>query len=539
MVGYYITPEQGIVSSEGRVCKEDYLAWLLQDSEEDGVFPDLDYAVAALLKLIGATERQGRSLLETHKLFYVDDRKRAFKLTYYPSKYAGLDFGSMSNHSYRSFYHMEQYRDFPHLRDSTFAYAQSQAKEAKEVGESVLKAYRKIGITKDTLTSPIKAFIKSNLYPVIPTVDQIPAEAGEFAYGCVRGNWVESFKIGGFPMAFDADINGAYAYELSQLLDLRRGHWVSSPAYELEATYGFCRGILNITAPFHPFIVGEGEMKYTPTGNLGEQYITKAEWDFILQYNIGDFDCQEGWWWVQNPNQQPYQIFKGVVNRLWSLRQNADPLTDKILKRVTSGIWGSLGQTMGSGDKLQFGERFNPVYHALCESNCRLAVARAVLDNELYSSLINIAVDGVVCTKPIPVDDGKLGGWRLSHKGKAIVVSSGIVGIEEKDSEQDFAITYDKLYSMISANPKAKVYRMSKVSPITLGKSLAGDRWDELGNLETVIRTISVKEEGKRLYTKVPKCGGDLLTNIYSSEPWDVSVIRKPGLLTAPVEDDH
>ena len=80
---------------------------------------------------------------------------------------------------------------------------------------------------------------------------------------------------------------------------------------------------------------------------------------------------------------------------------------------------------------------------------------------------------------------------------------------------------------------------MSKVSPITLGKSLAGDRWDELGNLETVIRTISVKEEGKRLYTKVPKCGGDLLTNIYSSEPWDVSVIRKPGLLATPVEDDH
>jgi len=433
-------------------------------------------------------------------------------------------------------------QDWTSGTDSTFAYAQSQAKEAKKVGLSVLEAYRKIGITKDTLTSPIKAFIKSNLYPVIPTVDQIPAEAGEFAYGCVRGNWVESFKIGGFPMAFDADINGAYAYELSQLLDLRRGHWVSSPAYQLEATYGFCRGILNITAPFHPFIVGEGEMKYTPTGNLGEQYITKQEWDFILQYNIGDFDCQEAWWWVPNPGQQQYQIFKGIVNRLWSLRQNADPLTGKILKRVTSGIWGSLGQTMGSGDKLQFGERFNPIYHTLVESNCRLAVARTVLDNNLYAEghLINIAVDGIVCSAPLPVDEnGKLGGWRLSHKGKAIVVSSGIVGIQGKDHTEDFAITYDKLYSMITAEPKARVYRMSKVSPITLGKALAGDRWDELGNLETVIRIISVKEEGKRLYTKVPQCGGDLLTNIYSSEPWDVSVIRKPGLLAPSVEDDH
>jgi hypothetical protein len=339
-------------------------------------------------------------------------------------------------------------------------------------------------------------------------------------------------------VVYDYDINGAYAYELSQLYDLRRGHWIRSHYYEPEAVYGFCRGLLNVTAPFHPFMIGEGEMKYTPVGSR-EEYVTKAEWDFIDQYHIGDFDCQDGWWWIPNEGQQQYQIFKGVVNRLWSLRQNADPMMDKILKRIMAGIWGALLQTMGGKDTLSFGERFNPVYGALVESNCRLAVARAVLDNNLYPDhLVNIAVDGIVSSKPIPVDDGKLGGWRLSHKGKAIVVSSGIVGIEEKGGEEDFAITYDKLYSMISANPKARVYRMSKVSPITLGKALAGDRWKEIGNLETVIRTISVKEEGKRLYTKVPKCGGDLLKEVYSSEPWTIGVIRKPGLLATPVEDD-
>jgi len=80
---------------------------------------------------------------------------------------------------------------------------------------------------------------------------------------------------------------------------------------------------------------------------------------------------------------------------------------------------------------------------------------------------------------------------------------------------------------------------MSKVSPITLGKALTSDRWDQLGQLETVIRTISVKEEGKRLYTKVPQCGGDLLKEVYSSEPWDISVIRKAELLAAPVEDNQ
>ena len=527
MIGYYIN-RNGIIDSRGNICKADYLAWLLKEDtiKDDGVLPDLDYGITCLLYLIGATKEQGQTLLKTNHLFIVDNDKHLFTISYYPGKTFSIDFGHYRNHCWRTFYHMGQYNDVHYSDDESVEYTLGEARTALQVGELVIEAYRDIGITSNSLTSPIKAFIKSNLYPPVPTVDDIPEEAGELAFQCLHGNWVESYQLGHFDNVFDFDISGAYGKETSMLYDLRRGLWAHCPTEPSGAVYGFCKGMLNVKAPFHPFIFKHGESQYTPTGTW-EACITKGEWDLLKEYKLGTFDSRDGWWWIPRDMQQ-YQPFLGVINRLWQLRQDATPMANKVLKRIIVAIWGLTGQTTGEGDDVEFGKYFNPVYHSIVESNCRLKVARIILDNGLYPEhLVNIAVDGIVVTKPIPVSEDKvLGSWRLTHQGKALSVSSGIMGIEGKGGNEDFAVTYDKLMGLISDSPEATEYTMQKLSPVTVAKAIRGDKWNDLGRLEITDRTIPIQADKKRLYDSEPRTGKDLLDNIYQSSPMNISLLK-------------
>jgi len=50
-------------------------------------------------------------------------------------------------------------------------------------------------------------------------------------------------------------------------------------------------------------------------------------------------------------------------------------------------------------------------------------------------------------------------------------------------------------------------------------------KWDRLGELEEITKTVTVGGEVKRFYAKQPKCGKDVLTKRYTSMPWSSSVV--------------
>jgi len=118
-----------------------------------------------------------------------------------------------------------------------------------------------------------------------------------------------------------------------------------------------------------------------------------------------------------------------------------------------------------------------------------------------------------------------MGSWRLTHQGKGLSVSSGIVGIEGKGGDEDFSISYDKLYEMFTANPEAQEYTMEKYSPCTLAKAMNEKDLSRLGVLEIITRKIIVEADVKRVYSVAPCCGRDILNNIYESKPVDVSLL--------------
>lgn len=535
MIGYHISRDK-LTCTTGKVFNsdQDWLEILLNyEPLEAKIFYDLDYSVAALLHHEGITAEQGKKLQDIHKLHL----NSGYRLSYYPGKVFTIDYGYGAGRGYAYFYNAKQYIDVHHNLDSiwttTDTYALIKADRAQKTGENILASYNTLGFTSQSLTSPIKAFEKSHLYPDIATVDDIPEEVGEFAYGSIKGNWVECYKLGSWNMAYDYDINGAYASELAKLLEIRDGHWIHSksiPDNRNTAPYGFARGIISIDAPFHPFIVNTGDLSHTPTGRW-ETYLTLQEIDFLMVNRLGTFKIEDCWYWTLGSTTDIDRPFEAVVNELWAERQSQDAiksleadLTLRLIKRILAGMWGKMLELRGTEDNVEFGDRFNPVYGAIVEANSRLKVAQLCLDNHIIP--LAVAVDGVVTDKPLKLaSSNELGQWRLTHQGKCIIVSSGIVGIEGKGANEEFSISYDWLAETLGNKPGQSNYTMEKIAPVTLARALSTDGWDKLGSLVKSTRTIYIGGETKRCYIDEPECGDDILKNVYDSSPWDISML--------------
>ena len=53
---------------------------------------------------------------------------------------------------------------------------------------------------------------------------------------------------------------------------------------------------------------------------------------------------------------------------------------------------------------------------------------------------LHVAVDGIVTDRPLQLNiSNKLGDWRLSHKGKCIIINAGTVGFEGKTARKSLA----------------------------------------------------------------------------------------------------
>lgn len=159
----------------------------------------------------------------------------------------------------------------------------------------------------------------------------------------------------------------------------------------------------------------------------------------------------------------------------------------------------------------------------------RLRVAKACLDNKIQP--LSIAVDGIVTDKPLDLELGaNMGDWRLSHVGRCIIVNAGIVALEGKHGLEEFSLRFSDLYEQMTRNPEAQSYTQTKLSPVTLAKAL-NTSFGKLGTLQEVRRDIHIGEEHKRLWSKCPVTGGDILSNVYDSLPLTSAMIAHSDYL--------
>jgi hypothetical protein len=269
----------------------------------------------------------------------------------------------------------------------------------------------------------------------------------------------------------------------------------------------------------------EQDKYYTPNGEWS-CYMTQAEADFIEAHNIGHFELEEGWWFVPAKNvSYPYQ---SVMAYLHEQKESATGLAKDCYKRIMTGCYGKTLESWAD----RFGPLFNPVWGTIVETNVRLKVAQFCLDAlAIGRNPLHVAVDGVLLDYPMPANPylgSGLGDWKESGSGSLIIVSSGILGFGKSKQEADsFSLDYDKLKSLFLSAPDESCYRLQRPSVVSIPIALQQNRWNELGDVYELERTIDVTAERKRYYDKKPKCGAELLNEVYDSEPWDSYLLEE------------
>jgi hypothetical protein len=238
--------------------------------------------------------------------------------------------------------------------------------------------------------------------------------------------------------------------------------------------------------------------------------------DLLYKYKLGTFEIDNGWWWIPSESKPMYEPLRGIITHLHTIRSESDGLKKAILRQMIAGIWGRMLEIK----KDKFGTLFNPVWASIVENEIKCQVCETCLSNGVTPLLV--AVDGIITDKPLPIESSlEMGKLRLSHVGKCIIVSSGVVGFEGKQGAEEFALRYEWLQNQLFNNPAESEFSMNKYSPLTLAKAIQTDNLKHLGELQEVNRVINIGKDYKRLWKKYPKCGEDLLNNIYDSVPID------------------
>jgi hypothetical protein len=153
--GFYIT-ENRVFTSDGQVCEQYPLEFLLNATGELKAFYDLNHDVACLLAWIGLTSKELHKLNETEKC-YIDG---GYKLVLFSKRFFAVDKGWHET----SFVDSSRYHNsasiYPPVSDPEACFAC--AREAASVLSEVESTLAGIGLrVNGSLSSPVAVFMEN------------------------------------------------------------------------------------------------------------------------------------------------------------------------------------------------------------------------------------------------------------------------------------------------------------------------------------------------------------------------------------------
>ena len=547
ITGYYLTKGITACSDGTYIIGDDikeHMALLCKYPYPDiNAFWHMDYAAALILRLLKVNKEQAQALYKS-----TDLTLSRYALKYRSSKLFSIRNGTQFRAPLSVFCDMSQFNECTFKLNETVDECMTRAKEAQKLAQQTYDAASKLNIEPNTLISPISIFekkylgkfdAKGNPKPLgvdIPTVLDYPEEFREdlahAAYECVHGGWVESFVKGHYPNSADYDISSAYSFYESELLDTRQGTFMRSKEYDPQATYGLALCDLRMTSNFHPILYNtDVQNHYTPFGKYPKPtWRHKQELDIIKEFQLGEvLKIHDGFWWRCK---RPYKPLQYLIKWLWNMKSQSEGFDKEFTKRVLNGMWGIMLQ-IKKGNEI--GEHFNPLGGSIVETQCRLDVFRFCMRAMKEGrKILHIAVDGNITDEPVSFVDRtkeKLPGqWRLEANCPSLIISSGCVAIRDKLGKGEFGMDYDWLVDQIKKNPEQVEYPETKLSPMTLAVCINENKYDKIGDIDTLTKTIDIDSDIKRGYPRNPKNGGELLNNRYDSVPIDVGSLIKQSL---------
>ena len=503
----YYTQNGTLYSSEGIKVAERPIEQFIKDSKSILCFFDLDHDVACLCKMLNLSPEK------LHEIWHDGHTTSdgCFLSYFKQSSFSVFRGGNLKC----VIANMQQYMPTKVLsEDEIFP----KLAEAKVIAQSVYDSLVNLGLEPKILTSPIKSLQTKVLSKMnLPTVSDIPTEAGKMFYECTTGGWVECLRKGYFEKVYAWDIISAYASQLRKLIDFRGAEFKQvtdiTDILEQPNTFGAFKVIVDTDAALHPLISKKRNLMLNGSFESTLR-LEKIHW--LYEHKLGTVKVLDGWIYSPVSDKKPLEL---MMDRLFARKVTGKGMDREIAKRLGTGVWGIMGQTLRDGE---FGEFANSVWASEVETNIFTKVASFCLDNDFLP--ICITTDGVLTDKDLNIPSGAgMGEWKLTHSTEALVIGAGQAALKGKGKKSDFSLDFDDLMEKIKEKPDADTITLERGGYVTIGEVLRDKNFDQLGELKVDKREISITSDRKMCFIEEPTTFGELAKNQYTSIPWDSS----------------
>lgn len=508
IITYYIQSNT-LFTSEG-VKTERILDQLIKDSRSIQCFYDLDHAVSSLCRALHLTLEEITNLWREGSIVW-----NSHLITYFPKSFLSVERGKtrclVSD--------MSQYMPTK-IEISEDAGIFYKLAESQNVAHQVYDALTRLGMKPTLLTSPIKTLQKEVLEKMnLPTISDVPDEAGKMFYECCTGGWVDCFKKGYFSKVYDWDIISAYASQLRNLIDFRGAEFkqVKKIPEDLRA-FGAFNVIVDTDADLHPLVCTSKPRNMMLNGKF-ESTLRLEKIRFLYERKLGTVKVLDGWTYMPKTDKKPLQM---MIDRLYARKSVGQGMDREIPKRLINGLWGKMGEVFKNGE---FGPMANTLWASEVESNIYLKDAAFCLDHNFIP--ICITTDGVVTDKDLNIPSGTgMGEWKLNQITEALVIGAGQVALKGKQGKGDFSLDFDKLMGMIKETPDTDTLTLERDGYVSIGEAITQKCFDRLGDVTIDKRKINLHGNDKQCFVEEPETFGQLATNQYNSIPWDSSFLE-------------
>jgi len=361
---------------------------------------------------------------------------------------------------------------------------------ARNLYPVVVNAFHKLGVGEvESLSSALGAF-----RPVLKKVpfsrrDDLPGEASplcDYAKWIQGRDWREVYQIGYWRAdeVYDYDQVSGYPAIVARLPDLSKARFFEADTVpDNPRVWGVLSGILRVDKPVSCFVwKGEDDNSVYAVGEWPD-LITTDQYRLLKKYGIGDFKIERGCF-LELPEVVTYPL-QQVINRLYAMRDDTDPLVRKLAKAVLVSIAGGFHSQYEHKD----GPEFNPIYACMTRSRCMVKTAAFIYQNQLESDLISVLVDGCLATKKVPVNNTKvMGSWRINEPSPALVLN---VKYQWQGEQHEGGMYHQDVVRLIQEHPERSTFGGMDLNLIKY----------------------------KRQFEGYPETGVDLLNKKYKSEP--------------------
>ena len=362
----------------------------------------------------------------------------------------------------------------------------------------------------------------------IPSISNIPLPVLSYAFNAYHGGRFEILQRGSFEDSTLIDINSAYPYHITNLMDIEGVEWNRVSECNEKATYGFY-----MCKVFIPYMYFAPFAFRLPNNNniypIGE-HITFLTIEEVRAYkNMASIEIIEGYeGYIDNPTYP----FREAILKLydWKLNTPKNDFRYDLVKKIMNSLYGVFYEKTKRNGKYRVGQFFNPIYASIITANTRIQLFMEAL--KYGKDVIGFATDSILINGKHTIEDSKtLGSWSIDGEGKAVVLRSGVYQIKEKVKSRGLSRSsniltpegkFKNIFTYIKAFPDRTKYKVILNRPVNLGEALVHTKKKSIADINVwrdFEYVVDINRDSKREWYDSFKSGKEIFERCVDSTP--------------------